>query len=394
MLNGEDIYQEGRDGLHRGDFEAAAAAFKRCLDDHPDHVSALRGLGACLDGLGQYEEATECKGRAARLALALDPPELDLNLANGWLEAARSVRASVPFPVTAAADGGALIFHHICNTWGTTLRNVIEGIYHPSQVHLGIGQAQEEYEKAFRDFTELPNADKVAKQLIWNNGHAPYHLGLPGRCAHATMLRHPVEQIKSRYFHWYVGFRRKLPGHGDSRFEPLNDDFRLRRFVDTLRERRSDNMAARWLAVLNFTDQDGETSYRNLPDDRNELSDLAFKVLEEKLSFVGITERFDETCLALAVLLGFDHVPFWKFGMDQKFEMVQIPYTVDLDPAVVCEIERINGIDMALYEECRRRFEENFAPLISFFEDNLGSLREGNHKKLISMVHWCPVILE
>lgn len=370
--------------LESGEIRKAAVLFEQCLSEEPDTVDARRGLSECLERLGKREEARPHQAHAARLALHLETPELDMGLKREWLDFAENFRKRNALPAGGAPGDGTLIFHHVRNTAGSTLRTALLGLIPSSQVYLGYGQSLAEYKEALAKFRNLSDQDKANIRLIVNHGYDLYHLGLPRKHAYATMLRHPVAHVKSRYFHWYQDFRQDRPGRENAWFESQRDDFTFRMFVDTLKERQADNTFARWMAVLNFDDEDGVARYRALPDGESELHALAVKALDA-MPFVCIMERISESCLMLALLMGFDRVPFWSRAYPEDAEIVQVAMTEDLDPAVIRDIEKLNAADMALYEEYTRRFEEKYGDFLKFFKENIGSLDANKRGRFLEM---------
>jgi len=53
----DPAFDLGNAAYKSGDYQGAAAGYRQCLENAPDHVEALKRLGYCLYRLGQYAQA-------------------------------------------------------------------------------------------------------------------------------------------------------------------------------------------------------------------------------------------------------------------------------------------------------------------------------------------------
>jgi len=165
---------------------------------------------------------------------------------------------------------------------------------------------------------------------------------------YATMLRHPVDRITSLYYHL-----KRWPRHEEHEpwlervgLRPVGAEISLEQFIRDYPLRELDNDQTRRLAG-----QDPEFGKCN-----RSLLDLAKSNIENHFSFVGITERFEESLLVAG-----DEFDWCTQGQSCKELVNECRVPTSLIPSSAREaiLER-NTLDLELYSFANERLNDRF----------------------------------
>jgi hypothetical protein len=231
-------------------------------------------------------------------------------------------------PLSATAEGEALIFLHIPKTAGTTLNRIIESQYSPFSIYtIDPHRIRATAER----LQQLPEARRRRLRVV--RGHVLYgiHQSLPQGATYITMLRDPVARVLSAY---HFVLRRPLnPLHRKLKTERLTVEDCLRLFPDR------HNLQCRFISGVRDT---------SIKDER--LLKIARENLSRSFAVVGISERFEESL----VLIG------QRFGWNLRFyENKKVAKNRRLvDPKLADLIREHNRLDVELYEFGKKLFEE------------------------------------
>ncbi len=179
------------------------------------------------------------------------------------------------------------------------------------------------------------------------SGHMPFglHKYFNRDCNYITILRNPVDRVISHYY--YV---LRTPHHY-LYDEVTSSGMSLKDYVSSKISTELHNGQVR---LLSGVEEPGKsTPYMPLPD--NAL-DVALKNLKEKFILAGVMERFDESLLAFAKILGWKksyYKYYKKFNVSQNKSIKE-----DVDPETLRIIRKNNEIDIELYNIALRMFED------------------------------------
>jgi len=179
-------------------------------------------------------------------------------------------------------------------------------------------------------------------------GHHPMH-GLiyqllpAAPLFHFTLVRHPLSRVIS----WF-NYLKNTPWHAlHAKVRQMNLD----EFLDQpeLVETRN-GQCRRFSGYLHRAD---------MPED-NALFTQAREVLEQAFSFVGTTERFDESLLILQRLLGLTDIYYRRLNQSQKTLSAE-----DISPGQRERILTMNRADVALHDWVSHRLDEQIGQFLA-----------------------------
>ena len=233
-------------------------------------------------------------------------------------------------------DYDNLIFLHIPKAAGSTLHPVLERHY-SKRAYRTITVPQQ-----LEAFKQLPQTKRSRIRLL--KGHMPFgmHTHLEGRSRYVTLLRHPAERIVSHYY--YV---KRRPGH--YLHHHLAAGMGLAEFASAGLSGEMDNGQVR---LLSGHDQDipcGQCT--------RDLLDTAQRNIEQHFAVAGLTERFDESLVLMAIELGWNWTPYYL----NRNVTEDKPVAKQIDPVALKAIEQANPLDFELYEWASRRFQTQLA---------------------------------
>lgn len=256
--------------------------------------------------------------------------------------------------------GETLIFLHLPKTAGQTFMSILLRQY-PSRV-VRLEPDRETDRRWLRLPEQVREANREGAAVI--TGHFRYgiHRWVEGPCRYVTFLREPVDRVLSHYY--YQRERPENPQHDLVRSIPGG----LAGAVAHEEYTQLQNMQTRMLAGV---PEDGNLlAEQELPDD--EMLARAKRNLEA-CAIVGLTERFDETLAMMATTLG------WRTPVYASRNTTRQRPKVDALPPDIQELVRErNALDLALYEQARVLFEQNWARHRAEAERELRRLRVAN----------------
>jgi len=246
-----------------------------------------------------------------------------------------------------------IIFLHIGKTAGSTLRPVLKRQFPRGQA-ITIRARRRPREETLTDFAQLPVAERVRPRLIMGHTVFGLHELVPRPSTYITMVRHPVRLAVSQYR--YV---LRTPGH---RHHHQVQGMSLEDYVQSGIAIEMDNSQTRAIAG------DVGTPFGECTA---EMLDTARRNLAEHFSWVGVTERFDESMVLLRRTFGWSDVRYMSANVARRATQ---PAESDL-----ALIEERNSLDMALYDEACGAFERRIAAEAGFAEE-LEQLRRANRR--------------
>jgi len=241
-----------------------------------------------------------------------------------------------------------VVFLHIGKTGGTTLRRVLRRQYPESEMMVVRARARPR-EETLADFAELPEAERARPRLILGHTVFGLHELVPRPSTYITLLRRPVSLVLSQY-----GFVRRTPGH---RHHQAAQGMGLEEYLASGLAQEMNNSQTRALAGA------VDVPYGENPP---ELLELAKRNVEEHFRVVGLTERFDESLVLFGLAFGWSRLSYVRANVASK--------RVVPSPAGLAEIERLNALDLELYDWAERRLqatidgEPRFAAAYARFE--------------------------
>ena len=241
-----------------------------------------------------------------------------------------------------------VVFLHIGKTGGTTLRRVLRRQYTESEMMVVRARARPR-EETLADFAELPEAERARPRLILGHTVFGLHELVPRPSTYITLLRRPVSLVLSQY-----GFVRRTPGH---RHHQAAQGMGLEEYLASGLAQEMNNSQTRALAGA------VDVPYGENPP---ELLELAKRNVEEHFRVVGLTERFDESLVLFGLAFGWSRLSYVRANVASR--------RVVPSPAGLAEIERLNALDLELYDWAERRLqatidgEPRFAAAYSRFE--------------------------
>jgi hypothetical protein len=185
-------------------------------------------------------------------------------------------------------------------------------------------------------------------------GHFAFglHRHLEEPATYVTFLRNPVDRVQSLY-------RQLRPEGGWERFLT---DFRVPGYAPDQTRLVVDNDQTRRISGEEppFGGCDGALLAR------------AKRNLETHFAAVGVTDRFDESVVVLAMALGWDSlVPYWPANMD-----VESGAEREVDPDTAARILERNALDLELYEFGRELLARRIERLGDAYLERLAAFRE------------------
>ncbi|WP_448871328.1 sulfotransferase family 2 domain-containing protein [Desulfobulbus propionicus] len=223
-----------------------------------------------------------------------------------------------------------IIFLHIPKTAGTTLREIVYAQYAVDRI---TPIYRDERFMDMETFSQLPPEKKDAADIFIGHFAYGFHQHLSGNrpYKYATMLRHPIARGLSLYNHL-----KNLQFAGSEIS-----------FSELLKNKGSQfrNNQSRYIAGWG-TQKMLETAIQNI---------------EKDFLFVGITERFNESLLLASHDLGWQLKPYKRRNVTSTMWATNYADQLRNDKESMQELQKLNTIDMQLYEYANKRFSQQIA---------------------------------
>jgi len=227
-----------------------------------------------------------------------------------------------------------LIFLHIPKAAGTTLHSILESHYPPANTY-----SIYDPDLPAKEFAAWPREKREPIRLL--KGHVAFglHEYLVGETTYITVLRDPVERVKSHYY-----YAKRYPTHYLYK-EITERNMSLKDYTTARLSDELDNGQVRMLAGI-VSEKDvalGACSAKLLKQ--------AQQNIERHFAVTGLAERFDESLALMAIRLGWDWTP--------SYESLNVaPEKGQVDADTREAIERANPFDCELYAWAKRRFDD------------------------------------
>ncbi|MFW5733906.1 MAG: sulfotransferase family 2 domain-containing protein [Oceanidesulfovibrio sp.] len=231
-----------------------------------------------------------------------------------------------------------LIFQHIPNTSDDAVRVGLARLYSPQAVYLSGPDS------GLDNLLALSREKKDTIRFLSSHVDYGIHKIFSGPTVYAAFLRHPVERVFS---HWWRIFTR--PEH---RFHDFAQSTTLDGFLDAAVRPRMNNCMTRMLSGIN-------PPYGECPES---MLKAALRNITESYCFLGTQERIEESWAMLASLLGAEGTPY-RFSEPRLDE--NRPKVEELPRETRRRIERLNGLDIELYEKLRQRLPLMMTPRVT-----------------------------
>ncbi len=267
------------------------------------------------------------------------------------------------------------LFLHIPKTAGTTLKTCIYDEYAVEAgqdgpwLHDGIYYFPYGFHKAKRPrFTRAAREVLARPDLRAVVGHFWFgaHRHVPRPCVYVTLLRDPIERVVSLYHHVLAKEGELLHA------EVVAREASLEEFVTTFRCREADNDQTRRIAGV-------EPPFGEVDE---AVLERAKRNLREQFGFVGTTERFDESLIALKRRLDWEYVLYLPALVNPDR-----PATSSLAPSAVAAITERNLHDVALHEYANGLLDDAIAASGESFGAELAEFRARNAEHVARYRH-------
>ncbi|WP_036478991.1 sulfotransferase family 2 domain-containing protein [Myxosarcina sp. GI1] len=254
------------------------------------------------------------------------------------------------------SDNEVIIFQHIPKTAGTTLRYIIQYQYSPGAICELYGDAGSHAER----IDKLKNLSKSEREKIKIiNTHLGFglHEFLSQPYTYITFLRDPVDRVISMYYYY------------QKTNNPLFQNLSLQEFVESypaVQNGMTKNFSGVTLKRQLLPPEKKDT----VPFSEENLA-IAKQNLQNQFKFIGILERFDESAILLKRILG------WKIPLHDRSNVSQRANNIPQE--TMATIERLNKLDIELYEYAKLVFEETIARQDSSFQQEVTQFKTANN---------------
>ena len=261
-----------------------------------------------------------------------------------------------------SVNHATLIFLHIPKAAGSTLQAVIRDNY-PAE---SIFEVKSPLMESFARFRALSAEAKRDLKAVMGHGVMGLDRELEQPCRYVTMLRDPVDRVVSNYY-----FVRESPSHRLHR-HVVEGGLSLRDYVEQGVNLQMDNGQVRALSATGV----GLGSAVPYGECMPEMLRAAMENLERRFEVAGLTERFDESLLLMARVLG------WRTPIYRRQKVTRRRVAVAaLSPADRLAIERVNRLDRELYARARERFERQLRERLPLRKLRLAWFRARNRSR-------------
>lgn len=229
-----------------------------------------------------------------------------------------------------------LVFVHIPKAGGSTLYSVIRNSYHPSEIY-----KLDMSDWLMSGFRRL-RAEQLGKLKVMY-GHMDFSVRdlLPSDVRYMTFLRDPVQRVLSYYY--YARYMTTDELHDLAVRLPISQ------WIREGSRPEFDNGMVRRLSGAMESVPFGACTRDMLGQAKTNL---------EEFAFVGLTERFDESYVALCKRFG------WKLGYFRAEKRnTKRPLSLEVTVDAIADIERQNQLDIELYRYAAEIFEKQISAM-------------------------------
>lgn len=256
---------------------------------------------------------------------------------------------------------GKLVFVHIPQTAGMTLRHVVYRQFNKRERY----SFDDESYTSRLDFLELSEKQRHTLRLVAGFTHYGIHQhmsesGSKSGVQYLTMIRNPVERIISQYY--------RILGNPE---HPNHEYYRTLSVVDYARLERKGEGQTRWLLGYREDSETPLVSYDvedTLPPNALE---IAKNRLQNDFDFVGIVEQFDESILLMRQHYRWRNVYYAKRN-------INIHRPRRIATTTYEELKDYVKTDMELYHFGRSLFQERLAEYQGDLQSDLERFRRRN----------------
>ena len=268
-----------------------------------------------------------------------------------------------------------VIFMHVPKTAGTSLRHIVQSQFQPQNVFefYNLKTQPPKVRKGIEKYNSLSKAQK--KSLKFVSGHVGFglHEFLNRPCSYITVLRDPVERVISYY---YFLLRNQ---------NPIVKNKTLPEFVETFGGVH--NSMTCYLSGLTLQSQlQGlNVDLKSQQFDQETLAKAKIN-LKNHFKVVGFVDRFDETCILLKQILGWN-IP--SFYVRKNVAKHPKPHR-EISPETINLIHKFNQLDLSLYNYAREIFEAKIQQQGAAFQEDLDSFKlaqRSSNQKLYLKIH-------
>jgi Galactose-3-O-sulfotransferase len=259
------------------------------------------------------------------------------------------------------SDRPTVIFLHVGKTAGATMRRALRREFRRVEVMEvrapAVAPGRLRRDGAVAWFGSLPEADRARPRLIM--GHMTYglHEFVPRPSGYVTLLREPIALVRSQYHHV-----RRHEGHLLHEQAKAHPD--LTSYIESGLSLEMDNSQTRAFAG-DTTTPFGSCTPEMLERAKDHL---------RRFEVAGLTERFDESLVAMIRAFGWKRVRYVTTNVDPH-RSSRAPLT-DRELAVVRDR---NALDLELYTWASERFRREVVEAEGF-ADALAAFREENRR--------------
>jgi hypothetical protein len=238
-----------------------------------------------------------------------------------------------------------LIFIHIPKSGGTTLRSIVDRQFSQGEVVLCYAEG-EQYEQFLKQLPSMTSRNPKIK-CIYGHLYFGMHNYVEKPSTYITMLRNPIEQVISNYYHI------KMWSH------PLHHEANQMSLDEFCEKYKKYNFQTRLLSGIN--------DFPNL--------NIAKQNLKKYFSIVGVTEMFCESAFLMKKELNWSNISYQKLNINRHR-----PIKENLPQNVVNLIEMKSQLDIELYAYAKQLLEERINSLDSESKKQLEIFKRNYNK--------------
>ena len=257
-------------------------------------------------------------------------------------------------------EDSLVIFMHVPKTAGTSLRHIVQSQFQPHNVFefYNLKTLPPKVRKGIAKYNSLSEAQKQAIKFV--SGHVGFglHEFLSRPCTYITVLRDPVERVISYY---YFLLRNQ---------NEIVKNKTLPEFIETFGGVHNSMTCYLSGLTLQAQLQGCDAKLKSQQFDQETLA-KAKENLKNYFKVVGFVDRFDETCILLQKILGWNIPAFYV-----RKNVAKHPHaTKEIPPETISLIHQYNELDLSLYNYAREIFTEMIQQQGDTFPEDLNKFK-------------------